>query len=330
MAGKGAARHAGFVPIDIPDGCQALIALQRGVIGRQQALDSGLGPDSIENLIRTGRWERVHRGIYKAFTGPACREAVLLAALLRAGPDAVLSHRTAAGLFGLASNENDGLIHVAVPSTAHPTRIKGVVIHRTGRAVASRHPVMFPPCTRIEETVLDLAESSRTADEAYGWVYRAAGKWLVTAAQLREALRPRSKMRWRAELLSALDAVDDGVRSNLEHRYVDDVERPHRLPKATRQARVIRYGKPCYLDNLYEDYLVCVELDGLEAHPRDERWRDFRRDNAGAADGVVTLRYGWSDLIQSPCGVAGQVAAVLRRRGWDGPVCRCGPACRPS
>ena len=176
--------------------------------------------------------------------------------------------------------------------------------------------------------MLDLAGSSRTADEAYSWVYRAAGKWLVTAAQLREALGPRSKMRWRAELLSALEAVDDGVRSNLEHRYVHDVERTHRLPKAARQARVIRYGKPCYLDNLYEDYLVCVELDGLEAHPRGERWRDFRRDNAGAADGIVTLRYGWSDVTQFPCGVAGQVAAVLRRRGWDGPVRGCGPACR--
>jgi very-short-patch-repair endonuclease len=315
------------VPIYIPDCCRALIALQRGVIGRQQALESGLGSDSIDNLIRTGRWQRVHRGIYKAFTGPPCREAVLLAALLRAGPDAALSHRTAAGLLGLAKNEDDRPIHVTVPRNAHPTRIKGVIIHRTDRAVAARDPYMFPACTRIEDTVLDLAESSRTADEAYGWVYRAAGKWLVTGQQLREALGPRSKMRWRAELLSALDAVDDGVRSNLEHRYVSDVERPHRLPKATRQARVIRYGRPCYLDNLYEDYLVCVELDGLEAHPRDERWRDFRRDNAGAADGIITLRYGWPDVTQSPCSVAGQVAAVLRQRGWSGPGRRCGPGC---
>ena len=269
----------------------------------------------------------MHRGVYKAFTGPPCREAVLLAALLRAGPDAVLSHQTAAGLFGFAHNEDDGPVHVTAPRNTHPTRIKGVVIHRTDRAIAVRDPYMFPPCTRIEDTVLDLAESSRTVDEGYGWMYRAAGKWLVTPEQLRRALVQRTRMRWRAELLGALDAADDGVRSNLEHRYVRAVERPHRLPKAKRQARVIRYGKPCYLDNLYEDYLVCVELDGLEAHPRDERWRDFRRDNAGAADGIVTLRYGWSDVTGSPCAVAGQVAAVLRQRGWKGPVRRCGPTC---
>jgi len=321
------AGDAGFVGIYLPEGCRAMIALQRGVIARQQALETGLGPNSIETLLRTGRWQRVQRGVYVAFTGPPSREALLEAALLRAGPDAVLSHRTAAEILGLTGSHHDGPVHVTVPKNTHRAQIRGVVIHRTERAVASRDPYAFPPCTRIEDTVLDLAGSSRTADEAYGWVYRAAGKWLISPGQLREAVLQRTRMRWRPELLRALEAADDGVRSNLEYRYVRDVERPHRLPRATRQARVIRYGKPCYLDNLYEDYLVCVELDGIEAHPRDERWRDFRRDNAGAADGIVTLRYGWSDVTQSPCGVAGQVAAVLQKRGWAGPVRRCGPSC---
>jgi hypothetical protein len=33
-----------------------------------------------------------------------------------------------------------------------------------------------------------------------------------------------------------------------------------------------------YLDNLYEEYEVCVELDGTAAHPADEQWLDKRRD----------------------------------------------------
>lgn len=320
--------HAGWVAIRIPEDCQALIAAQRGVIARQQAREAGLRSDSIETLIRTGRWQRVQRGVYAAHSGQPCREAVLLAALLRAGPYAVLSHWTAAGLTGLIADRRDGPIDVTVPENACRARIPGVVIHRTGRAMAARGPQRLLACTRIEDTVLDLAESARTIDEAYGWVYRAAGKWLVTVGQFREAMDQRSRMRWRAELRSALDAADDGVRSNLEYRYTRDVERPHALPKAARQARVIRYGKPCYLDNLYEMYLVCVELDGLEAHPRHERWRDLRRDNAGAVDGIVTLRYGWSDVTKSPCEVAGQVAAVLRQRGWRGSPRACGPSCR--
>ena len=70
------------------------------------------------------------------------------------------------------------------------------------------------------------------------------------------------------------------------------MERAHGLPAARRQVRVVRSGRPCYLDDFYADWLGGVELDGLVAHPPGERWRDFRRDNAGVADGIVTLRYG--------------------------------------
>jgi very-short-patch-repair endonuclease len=70
-----------------------------------------------------------------------------------------------------------------------------------------------------------------------------------------------------------------------------------------------------------------VETDGGVAHPVQERWRDIHRDNAAAADGIMTLRYSWSDIAQRPCHVAAQVARVLRRRGWRGTVHACGPAC---
>ena len=128
-------------------------------------------------------------------------------------------------------------------------------------------------------------------------------------------------------MVESLGDVEQGVRSNLEYRYVRDVERAHGLPRAERQVRVVRGGRVCYLDNLYRECLVGVELDGLVAHPPGERWRDFRRDNAGVADGIVTLRYGWADVTGRPCEVAGQVAAVLRRRGWAGRALACGPSC---
>lgn len=105
------------------------------------------------------------------------------------------------------------------------------------------------------------------------------------------------------------------------------VEQPHRLPRAVRQARVVRDGRVRYLDNFYPDYLLCTELDGRAAHPVGERWRDYRRDNAGATDGIITLRYGWSDVTGRPCQVAAQVAAVLSQRGWTGSPRRCGSGC---
>jgi hypothetical protein len=82
-----------------------------------------------------------------------------------------------------------------------------------------------------------------------------------------------------------------------------------------------------YLDNLYEQYHVCVELDGQAAHPAEGRWRDTHRDNANLLPGTQTLRYGWPDVTAHRCRTAAEIAAVLRRRGWTGTLQRCGPAC---
>ena len=134
-------------------------------------------------------------------------------------------------------------------------------------------------------------------------------------------------MRYRAELLGALSDVREGVLSPLEYRYVHGVERPHGLPPASRQAMVILAGRRRYLDNLYQDYLLVVELDGAVAHPVAERWRDIHRDNSLQVLGLRTLRYGWSDVTGRRCAVAAQVADLLAQRGWPGPVRRCSPRC---
>ena len=125
----------GVMAIDIPDECAALIALQRGVIGRGQAIDHKLPSTSIGTLLRTKRWQPLHRGVYAAFTGPPSRTALCWSALIRAGPEAILSHQTAAELYGLADprGPSDAPIHVTVPRNRNPTLIKGVVVHRVVR-----------------------------------------------------------------------------------------------------------------------------------------------------------------------------------------------------
>ena len=315
--------------IDIPDECNGLIMMQRGVIGRDQAIGAGLSGTSITTLLRTDRWQRLHRGVYATFTGTPGPEALMWAALVRSGLGSMVSHTTAAGLFGFAglSPERGSHIHVIVPWDRRPRRLSGVVVHRARHAEIERHPYLLPPRTRIEVTVLDLVEDADTIEDAFAWICRAVGKGLTNAGRLRREIGRRDNVRWRTAMLDALDDVERGVRSNLEFRYVRGVERAHGLPEAGRQVRVMRSGRPCYLDNFYAEWLVGVELDGLVAHPPGERWRDFRRDNAGAADGIMTLRYGWADVTGRPCQVAGQVAAVLRRRGWAGGARACGPLC---
>src|SRR5215471_2969344 len=98
--------------------------------------------------------------------------------------------------------------------------------------------------------------------------------------------------------------------------YVNGVERAHGLPTARRQAKRRQGSGTRYLDNLYEGYDLCVEVDGLVAHPPEGRWRDIHRDNANLVQGTETLRYGWPDATEKRCRTAAEIAVVLRRRGW--------------
>jgi very-short-patch-repair endonuclease len=120
------------------------------------------------------------------------------------------------------------------------------------------------------------------------------------------------------------------MHSALEYRYGHDVETPHGLPKSKRQVRVRQGDKREYRDVLYEEYELVVELDGQVAHPGDRRWLDIWRDNAAAATGALTLRYGYRDLALTPCLVAAQVSQVLRSRGWPGTARPCSPNCPVS
>ena len=191
--------HGMGVTSELPDQIRKLLASQGGVVTRSQAIGMGLDVEAIRNRLRYGDWQRLETGVYAAFTGEPNREAEIWAALLRAGPGATLSHWTAAERHGLL-NKPSPAIHVTVPADRHPARsmkISGVVIHRSRSLGRNRHPVMMPPCTRIEHTVLDLIESAASFDEAYDWICRAIGRRRTTAARIRAAMNTRPKMRWR-------------------------------------------------------------------------------------------------------------------------------------
>ncbi len=305
------------MPEELDGSLWELAQFQRGVLSRVQALGGGLSPDAVRSRVQRGRWQRLHTGVYAVFSGAPGREAVLWAAVLWAGDGAMLSYDTAAELFGLLDQPST-VTHVTIPGYRRVIRIPGLAIHLAASAGQARHPALTPPRTRIEETVLDLAQTAATAETAYGWVTRALGRGLTMQPRMAEALNRRARTRWRAELSEVLTADWAGIHSALEHRYVRDVERPHRLPEAVRQARVRRGSRTEYRDVLYDAYRIVIELDGQAAHPGDTRWKDIRRDNAAAADGVLTLRYGWVDVSRHPCSVASQVARALRLRGYTG------------
>lgn len=313
------------VPIELPLLLREAAERQAGVVTATQAVRAGLSRTVVRSRVRSGRWQRLHHGVYATFSGDPSRTAVLWAAVLYAGPGAVLSHRTAAELGRLVDEPSD-LIHVSIPADRRVSPAPGLVLHISKRAREAVHPARLPPQTRVEETVLDLADSARTIDDAVGWITRALGRRLTTQTRLRDALAVRQRIRWRRELTELLSPDKSGLMSVLERRYLRHVERPHGLPPGTRQARVRHGDRTEYRDILYEHFATCVELDGQLAHPSEARWRDIRRDNAVAADGGVTLRYGWLDVTARACLTAAEVDRVLRRRGFAGGR-PCSPGC---
>jgi hypothetical protein len=311
-----------------------LLELQHGVVARWQAGPAGLAGHVIDAKLRQGRWQHLYRGVYASFTGPLPRTTMLWAAVLRAGPDALLSHYSAAELDKLLDRPGEA-IHVTI-SSARQARISSqeirgscpsIIVHRSARIGSARHPVRTPPRTRVEDTTLDLAEVAADVDGAIAWLTRACSRRLTTPQLLRAALQRRAKVRWRTDLAAALLDIGDGVHSMLESRYVRGVERAHGLPVAIRQDPTVAGGHSRYLDNHYPEYGLAVELDGRAAHPPEARWQDIHRDNAVAAAGITTLRYSWADVTGNPCGVAAEVARVLALRGWTGALRPCGPGC---
>jgi|HubBroStandDraft_2_1064218.scaffolds.fasta_scaffold124016_1 hypothetical protein len=314
---------------ELPRPCLRLLSAQCGVIASWQAEAAGISGRHMRNLELSGRWQRLYFGVYAAFTGQPPRSAGLWAAVLRAGPRAILSHETAAELDGL-SDKPSKVIHVTVRSEQHRQPVSGVVIHRSSRSIAFKQQRPLPPRTATEETVLDLADAAASFDTVVSLVARACQGGLTTPFLLADSLQLRARARWRGELRQALMDVAEGVHSPLEYRYLHGVERAHGLPRPDRQAEADRHPGRIFRDIHYRRYRVAVELDGTASHPDERRWQDKRRDNAAAADGIFTLRYGWADITERPCETAREIATVLARGGWPGTIRRCGPECRCS
>jgi hypothetical protein len=110
----------------------------------------------------------------------------------------------------------------------------------------------------------------------------------------------------------------------LEHGYLTEVESRHGLPRGRRQPSHRHGGSTVFRDVEYSSLGVIFELDGRLFHTSTEaRDRDMDRDLDAAVDGTETIRLSYGQVFDRPCATAHKVAAVLRRRGWQGWIRPC-------
>jgi very-short-patch-repair endonuclease len=115
-----------------------------------------MSSSTISRRVREGWLHRIHRGVYAVGNPNLTREGHWMAAVLACGPEAVLSHESAAVLWGISPN-GPPAIHVTVPGAGGRKRRRGIVIHRSttlGRDETTRRKNI--PVTSRARTLRDL------------------------------------------------------------------------------------------------------------------------------------------------------------------------------
>lgn len=287
------------------------------MVSTEQAVGCGLSRHALARLVKQNQWQRLGYGVYFTAPGEVPWAASAWGGVLVGGEHARLGPQASAFLHNLRSQKP----HPIDVLTSRQVREKGPWIFRRERPGArSPRTRGAPPRLTVEDTVIDLSGLAG-GSETVRLVMKAVQDRVTTPDRLARCLDGRVRHPHRQLLENLLQESADGVNSALELSYKHDVERAHGLPRARRQ--MSRLGLPYHSDVGYEDYQLLVELDGRDGHLGEGRFRDMWRDNRNALQAWLTLRYGWFDVTDHPCLVAGQVAAVLIKRGWPGHFQRC-------
>jgi very-short-patch-repair endonuclease len=287
-------------------------ARQRGVVTTEQLHAAGFDNAAIKRRCRGGRLHRLHRGVYLVGHSVAPAHAAEIAALLACGPGSVLSHRSAARLWGLpALRDWSGPIEVTVPGR-NPGKKPGMLLYRA-YALDRRdvRRVDGIPTTAPARTLLDLAAILAIDDLEVAYA-DAHARRLLQPIDLADVLARNPGRRGSQPLrsLNALALGDGLTRSEAERRMLA-LLRASALPLPKTNVRVGRFE----VDFLWSDQRLIVEVDGYAFHAgRQSFERDRERDATLVASGYVVLRVTWRQLIARRNAVVARIAAALAMR----------------
>ena len=291
-----------------PRGLWTLVRVQQDLVTRRQLLGLGYSSKAIQHRLAKGRLHRVARGVYAVGTPNLTRRARWIAAVLSCGPDAVLSHGSAAALFGIRPDRG-GEIEVSVP--AGVSRVaRGVVVHRRTRrgpweiAVYDGIPTTSPVCTLVDlATRLGSAPLEAAVNEA-------DKRDLIDPDSLRSALERLAGRPGVALLREVLDRRTFRLTdSELERRFLPIVRRAG-LPLPETQEKVNGFD----VDFYWPDLDLVVETDGLRYHRTPaQQAKDRLRDQTHLAAGMTPLRFTHAQVRFEPEHVHRILASVARR-----------------
>jgi very-short-patch-repair endonuclease len=130
-----------------------IAAGQYGVVTYDQLLAAGMTPSTVSRRVREGWLHRLYRGVYALGHVNLSTEGRWFAAVCACGPGAVLSHESAAHIWGI-SPPSASVSHVTVPATGGRARRPGIRIHYSPAlppgdvTIRRKIPVTTPARTR--------------------------------------------------------------------------------------------------------------------------------------------------------------------------------------
>ena len=131
----------------------ALAERQYGVVARAQLRSLGVADDVIDHRIAMRRLHVLHRGVFAVGHNVLTRDGVWLAAVFAAGPDAVLSHRSAAALWEIRGDRRRHVDVIASRRVRRP-HIAARQVLLPPDEVTTHHDI---PVTTVARTLFDLA-----------------------------------------------------------------------------------------------------------------------------------------------------------------------------
>lgn len=290
----------------------ALATKQGGRISRRQLLGLGLSASAIERRRHSGSLITVGRGIYAVGHLHRCGDAAIWEALLACGSDAVLSHRSAAGILGMLTPPAT-VVHLCVPGArGRRRRHDGIRAHRVEIPDVERTRRDGLPITTMARTLLDLAatEPTRVVEQALDG---ADTQRILDVAAIEAIAPPGCGRPGAPHLWNVIRTHHPGttITKSMKEEAMLEICRDHGLPRPTLNDHVEAWE----VDFVWRAHRFAVEVQSTAFHATSQR---IARDATKEADLLIA---GWQvlhvadrQLVYEREQVGRRVAALLAQR----------------
>lgn len=290
-----------------------LAARQHGVVSVWQLEELGFSKDEISRETSKARLHQIHHGVYAVGHTSLSRQAHCIAAVLSCGDGALLSHRSATWLWGLAKRWPP-IVEVTAASPRETRR--EIRVHSAAALIPEdRSTSQCIPVTAVPRTLLDFAAID--AHFLGGAIEGAARLGLLDLIAIDALLRRSRGFRGVARLRDALGIYRDPAftRSRLERRFLALVKRAG-LPRPSMNYFVEGYE----LDAYWPAKRFAVELDTYDYHGGHTAFEQDRlRQEDLKLAGIEMTRVTGVRMDREPEAVLTRLRLLLAQRGRDLP-----------